>query len=77
MYSQDEIQSAIAANVISQDTADKLCAHVAETRARPVTDEEHFRLVNSFNDIFVAIGVVIMLLAVGAIGQAIGGSFGL
>ena len=75
MYSQEEINSAVAAGAMSQATADALRAHVADMRARPVTDEEHFRLVNSFNDIFVAIGVVIMLLAVGAIGQAIGGSF--
>lgn len=72
MYSQDEINSAIAAGVLSEDAALDLRAHITQMRERPVTDEEHFRLVSSFNDIFVAIGVVIMLFAVGAIGQAIG-----
>ena len=72
MYSQDEINSAIAAGALSQDAAYALRSHVVAMRERPVTDEEHFRLINSFNDIFVAIGVVIMLLAAGAIGQAIG-----
>ena len=73
MYSQDEISSAVAAGALSQDAADALRAHVVQMRERPVTDEEHFRLINSFNDIFVAIGVVIMLVAAAAIGQAIAG----
>lgn len=78
MYSQDEINSAVAAGALSQDAADALRAHVAAVRQSPVTDEEQFRLINSFNDIFVAIGVVIMLVAAGAIGQAIAaGVFGL
>ncbi len=72
MYSQEEINSAVDAGVLSEDAAKGLRAHVVSLRERPVTDEEHFRLVSSFNDIFVAIGVVIMLFAVGAIGQAIG-----
>ena len=74
MYSQDEINSAVGAGALSQEAADALRAHVAIVRERPVTDEEHFRLINSFNDIFVAIGIVILLVAVGAIGQAIGGA---
>lgn len=71
MYSQEEINSAVAAGALSSDAANALRAHVVQIRERPVTDEEHFRLINSFNDIFVAIGVVIMLVAAGAIGQAI------
>jgi hypothetical protein len=73
VYSQDEINSAVAAGALSQDAADALRAHVSAMRQSPVTDEEQFRLVSSFNDIFVAIGVVIMLVAAGAIGQAIAG----
>ncbi len=74
MYSQDEINSAVAAGALTQEAADALRAHAETIRARPVTDEEHFRLINSFNDIFVAIGIVILLVAAGAIGQAIGGA---
>jgi hypothetical protein len=73
VYSQDEINSAVAAGALSQDAADALRAHVSAVRQSPITDEEQFRLINSFNDIFVAIGVVIMLVAAGAIGQAIAG----
>ncbi len=72
MYSEDDLSAAIAAGAISAEAADGLRAHVAAVRQMPRGDEESFRLINSFNDIFVAIGAVIMLLAAGAIGQWLG-----
>ncbi|MBH5323125.1 hypothetical protein [Aurantiacibacter sediminis] len=75
MYSEQDLRDAVAGGAISEEAAQSLRAHVAHMRQMPITDEENFRLINSFNDIFVAIGVVIMLLAVGAIGQAIAGIF--
>ncbi|MXO85737.1 hypothetical protein GRI38_06790 [Altererythrobacter aurantiacus] len=75
MYSNEEINSAVASGALSAEAAASLRAHVAELRSMPVANEEQFRLVTSFNDIFVAIGVVIMLVAAGAIGQAIVGAF--
>ncbi|APE29253.1 hypothetical protein [Aurantiacibacter gangjinensis] len=74
MYSEQDLRDAVAGGAITEDAAQSLRAHVAQMRQMPITDEENFRLINSFNDIFVAIGVVIMLLAVGAIGQAIAGA---
>ncbi len=56
---------------MSAEAAARFRAHMSEQRALPRSSEEDFRLLNSFNDIFVAIGVVILLLAVGAIGQAL------
>ena len=70
MYSQDDINSAVATGAMSEDAANGLRAHVAELRSMPVANEEQFRLITSFNDIFVTIGVIIMLVAVGAIGGA-------
>lgn len=71
MYSQNEIKSAIEAGVLPKDTADALETHVSALRKRPLQDEEHFRLISSFNDIFVAIAAIIMLFAAGGIGAAI------
>ena len=71
MYSQEDLNSAVQAGAISNEAADALRAHVASTRDAVPADAEHFRLITGFNDIFVTIGVIIMLLAVGAIGQAI------
>ncbi|MGB3470961.1 MAG: hypothetical protein WBA51_09095 [Erythrobacter sp.] len=73
MYSEDDINSAVAAGAISAEAASGFRDYMSEVRALPRQSEENFRLINSFNDIFVAIGIVILLLAVGAIGQVIGG----
>ena len=73
MYSEDDINSAVAAGALSAEAATSFRAHMTKVRELPRGSEEDFRLINSFNDIFVAIGVVILLVAVGAIGQAIAG----
>ncbi len=73
-YSDEDLNSAVAAGVMSQEAATALRTHVSSLRDMPRGDEENFRLINSFNDIFVAIGVIILLVAVGAIGQAIAGA---
>lgn len=72
MYSQEDLNSAVSAGAISAEAADALRAHVAAQRDAVPADAEHFRLITGFNDVFVSIGVVIMLLAMGAIGQALG-----
>ncbi|MFA6219509.1 MAG: hypothetical protein WC692_06990 [Erythrobacter sp.] len=71
MYSQDDLNSAVAAGAISAEAADALRAHVAAQRYAVPADAEHFRLITGFNDVFVSIGVVIMLVAMAAIGDAI------
>lgn len=72
MYSDEDLASAVAAGALTAEAAAALRAHVSAARATPSGDEESFRLVTSFNDIFVTIGVVILLIAVGSIGGAIG-----
>lgn len=71
MYSEEDINSAVAAGALSVESAAAFRAHMAQIRHMPRGDEENFRLVTSFNDIFVTIGAIIMLVAAGAIGEAI------
>ena len=71
MYSQEDLNSAVAAGAISSDAANALRAHVAASRDAVPADAEHFRLITGFNDIFVSIGAVILLMAMAAIGDAI------
>ena len=71
MYSQEDLNSAVAAGAISSEAANALRTHVAASRDAMPADAEHFRLITGFNDIFVSIGVVILLMAMGAIGDAI------
>ena len=72
MYSQNEIDEAVTAGAISADSAAALRSHIEGQRALPIQDEEQFRLITGFNDIFVAIAAAILLFAVGFIGQWIG-----
>jgi MFS family permease len=77
MYSQQELDDAVSSGVISADAADALRAHVERQRSTAIADEEQFRLITGFNDIFVSIAAEILLFAVGWIGQSIGQSAGL
>lgn len=72
MYSEEDINSAVEAGALSEDAAASFRAHMSEVRGISRGDEENFRLLNSFNDIFVTIGIAIMLFAMGAIGQQLG-----
>lgn len=76
MYSQNDLDEAVAAGALSADAATSLRQFVEQQRALPGVDEEHFRLITGFNDIFVAIAAAILLFAVGWIGQSIGGALG-
>ncbi len=70
MYSEGDLRDAVAAGAISPEAAQALRDHVSALRAAPVTDEESFRLVTSFNDIFVTIAAVLLLVAMAGIGSA-------
>ena len=77
MYSQQEIDDAVASGVMSAEAADALRAHIARQRSTAIPDEEQFRHITGFNDIFVSIAAAILLFAVGWIGQSIGQASGL
>jgi len=77
MYSQQELDDAVASGVITADAAAALRVHVEKQRATAIPDEEQFRLITGFNDIFVSIAAAILLFAVGWIGQSIGQASGL
>lgn len=70
MYSESDLTAAVAAGALSAEAAQALRDHAAAARAAPAADEEHLRLITGFNDIFVSIAAVILLVAVGWIGQA-------
>jgi hypothetical protein len=77
MYSQQELDEAVSAGAITADAASALRAYVEGQRTIAIPDEEQFRLITGFNDIFVSIAAAILLFAVGWIGQSIGQATGL
>ncbi|MBO9622516.1 MAG: hypothetical protein J7500_07370 [Sphingomonas sp.] len=72
MYSESDLANAVEAGVLSPDAAAAFRNHVAAGRSTPTVDEEHFRLLTGFNDIFVAIAAALILVAMGWIGFYIG-----
>src|SRR4051794_34541898 len=72
MYSDSDIEAAVAAGAISPDAAAALRNYVADRSASPAVDEEQFRLITGFNDIFVSIAAAILLFALAWIGSDFG-----
>ncbi|AQR75494.1 hypothetical protein [Sphingomonas sp. LM7] len=73
MYSESDLAGAVEAGALSPQAAAALRNHVAASRSTPTVDEESFRLLSGFNDIFVGIASILILVAVGWIGFYIGG----
>ncbi|MGX7952158.1 hypothetical protein ACWPM1_06280 [Tsuneonella sp. HG249] len=69
MYSDEDLQSAVANGALSAEAADTLRAHVAARQDMPPGDEERFRFITGFNDIFVTIAAIMILVAMAGIGQ--------
>jgi hypothetical protein len=74
MYSESDIEAAVASGAITPAAAAALRASVEQGRAAPAVDEESFRLITGFNDIFVSIAAILLLVAVGWIGSAVCGA---
>ena len=75
MYSQNELDEAVAAGAITAEAATSLRAHIERQHSSPMVDEEQFRLLTGFNDIFVSIAAAILLFSVAWIGHQIGTTF--
>jgi len=70
MYSEDDLSSAVAAGVLTEASAEAFRAHVEHRQRSSAVDEEHFRLVTGFNDIFVVIACVLLLASLAGIGAS-------
>jgi hypothetical protein len=72
MYSDSDIEAAVAAGALSPEAAASLRAYVESRSTMPAVDEEHFRLITGFNDIFVSVAAAILLFALAWIGSSFG-----
>lgn len=77
MYTDADLDAAVAAGAVSAQAAAALRAFTAQQRDTPAVDEEHFRLLTGFNDIFVTIATLLLLIAVawlaGGMSPVVGG----
>ncbi|WP_116089920.1 hypothetical protein [Sphingomonas crusticola] len=68
MYSESDIEAAVASGAITPAAAAALRESVAQASSTSSVDEESFRLITGFNDIFVTIAAILLLVAIGWIG---------
>jgi hypothetical protein len=71
MYSESDLEAAVAAGALQPADVQKFRTFMAADRTTTLVDEEHFRLVTGFNDIFVAIASVLLLVAIAWLGGEI------
>jgi len=76
MYSESDLDAAVAAGALTPEAAASLRAFVARRQEASPVDEEHFRLITGFNDIFVSIAAILLLLALGWLGKLVFPEFG-
>ena len=69
MYTDENLSSAVKAGIFSDDAVSKFRAFVSNEQGMVSVDEEHFRLVTGFNDIFVVIACGLLLVSIGWIGN--------
>ena len=69
MYSEDDLEAAMAAGALTPEAATAFRDFMARRRQTSPVDEESFRLLTGFNDIFVAIAIVLLLVALGWLGS--------
>ncbi|WP_028115216.1 hypothetical protein [Ferrimonas senticii] len=67
MYSDDDLDAAVKAEVISQQSAEALRQFWQQRHHSSHVDGEHFKLVTGFNDIFVVIACVILLTGIASL----------
>lgn len=71
MYSQTDLNDAVAGGVITAEQANSLRSFIATRNGAPTPDEEHFRLLGGFNDILCFVACGFALVAVGWLGSLI------
>ena len=70
MYSNDDLDSAQKAGVLTPKDVAAFRQYITDKRVTPVVDEEYFRLISGFNDIFVVIACLLLLSSIMWIGKS-------
>ncbi len=68
MYSDEDIASAVQAGILTNEDATSFRNYVDQLREAPSVDDENFRLIRGFNDIFVVIACLLLLSSITWIG---------
>ncbi|PTQ90733.1 hypothetical protein [Agitococcus lubricus] len=71
MYNDEDLDAAVAAKVLSTESVQAFRQFITRQRQSQLNDEEHFRLLSGFNDIFVAIAAMLFVGSMSWLGNLI------
>lgn len=74
MYTDEDLQQAVDEGIFSATSVERFREFIARRNHAPAADEEDFRLLTSFNDIFVVIACLLLLVSVSWVLQGIHGA---
>jgi len=75
MYTNEDLHKATEAGIFKQDDIDKFYAFMEEERQSSLVDEENFKLISGFNDIFVVIASILFLGSAAWVSSSAGKGF--
>lgn len=76
MYTDEDLYSAVNKGIFEKDDVDKFRLYVAKNANTNSVDEENFRLISGFNDVFVCIAAFVLLISSGWLTAQIAPVFG-
>ncbi len=65
MYTDDDLENAVKNGIFTKESIQRFRSHISVKCATQAVDEENFRLIASFNDIFVVIACTLLLFSTG------------
>src|SRR6218665_2954076 len=71
MYSQTDINEAVAGGALTEEQANSLRSFIAGRNGVPTADEEHFRFFKGYNDLMCFTACIFGLIAVAWLGRLI------
>lgn len=71
MYTDEDLDKAVEKGIFSDASVSTFRAFISDTNSTFAVDEENFRLVTSFNDIFVVIACILALVSSAWVGHGI------
>lgn len=76
MYTDEDLYSAVNEGIFRKEDVDEFRLHVAKEANTNIVDEENFKLISGFNDIFVCIAAFVLLISAGWLTAQISPVFG-
>ncbi len=75
MYTDEDLKRAVDEGIFSESAVAGFRSYISDMRSAPLVDEENFRLISGFNDIFVVIAAILLLSSAAWVAHDLGNVF--